>query len=142
MAASTIYKGKNVRLRIGDKTLYHSTTAQITITSNTTEIATKDTNGTIVTPDNYSWTASMESLWANKPDGSTTQLDPKDLITHQLANDLLTLEFTTDVQGDDTYSGSCYVTQTDLGAEVGNSATASFQFTGSGDLTVGVVPAP
>lgn len=142
MAADTIYKGKNVRLRIGDKVLYHSTTAQITITSNTTEIATKDTNGTIVTPDNYSWTASMEALWSNKPDGSSTQLDPKDLLTHQLANDLLTLEFTTDVEGDDTYSGSCYVTSTDLGAEVGNSATASFQFTGSGDLTVGVVPAP
>jgi hypothetical protein len=141
MAAGTIYKGRNVRIRIGDKILYHSTSATINITSNTTEVATKDTNGTIVTPDNYTWSASLESLWANKETGQeAVQLDPKDLIGHQLANDLLTFEFSTDVTGDDMYTGSCYVTNTDLGAEVGNSATASFQFTGSGDLTAGTVP--
>lgn len=140
MAAGQIYKGKNVRIRLGDKILYHSTSAQITVASNTTEIATKDTNGTIVTPDNYSWSASIESLWANKETANAaTQLEPKDLLTHQLNNDLLTFEFSTDEAGDDMFTGSVYVTNTDLGAEVGNSATASFQFTGSGDLTPGVV---
>lgn len=140
MAAGTIYKGKNVRLRIGDKILYHSTACNLTITTNTTEVATKDTNGTIVTPDNYSFSLSMDSLWANKETGQeAAQLDPKDLITHQLANDTLTFEMTTDVTGDDVVSGSCFVTNTDLGAEVGNSATAAFQFTGTGDLTIGAV---
>lgn len=135
MAASTIYNGKEVRLRLGDKTLYHSTNCQLTISSKTQEIATKDTNGDIVTPDGYTATLSMDALWADKPDGSTTQLDPTDLITHQLAEDLLTFEVVTDVVGDKGFSGSCYVTNSDLGAEVGNKATAAFQFSVSGDVT-------
>jgi hypothetical protein len=134
MAAGKIYNGKDVRLKIGDKTLYHSTSCQLTVASKTQEVATKDTNGDLVTPDGYNFTLSMDSLWADKPDGSTTQLDPADLVVHQLAEDLLTFEMTTSVAGDRGFSGSLYVTNSDLGAEVGNKATSSFQFTGTGDL--------
>ena len=138
MAAGTFYKGKEVRLRLGDKTLYHATTCQLTVSSKTQEIATKDTNGDLVTPDGYTSTLSMDSLWADKPNGTTTQLDPADLLQNQLDETLLTFELRTDVDGDKVISGSCYVTNTDLGAEVGNMATAAFQFTVSGDIAIDV----
>ena len=141
MAAETIYKGKEMRLRFGEKTLYHATSCQLTVASKTQEVATKDTNGDIVTPDGYNSTLSTDSLWADKPNGTTTQVDPIDLLQNQLDETLLTFEFTTGVEGDRVVSGSCYVTNTDLGAEVGNNATAAFQFTVSGDIEIDVVPA-
>jgi hypothetical protein len=140
MAAEKIYKGKEMRLRFGEKTLYHATSCQLTVSSKTTEVATKDTNGDIVTPDGYTATLSTDSLWADKANGTTTQIDPIDLLQEQLDETLLTFEFTTGVVGDKIVSGSCYVTSTDLGAEVGSNATAAFQFTVSGDITAALVP--
>lgn len=142
MAASTIYNGKEMRLKFDDKTLYHATNCQLTVSSKTQELATKDTNGDIVSVDGYTASLSTDALWADKPLASSTQVDPADLLALQLAGTLGTFEFTTGVEGDRTISGSCYVTNSDFGAEVGNKATASFQFTVSGDITVGVVPAP
>jgi len=139
MAASTIYNGKNMRLHFGGKTLYHATNCQLTVSSETQELATKDTDGKIVSVDGYGATLSTDALWADKPNGSTTQVDPVDLLDFQIANTLLTWEFTTSVAGDKTISGSCYVTNSDLGAEVGNKATAAFQFLVSGDITTGTV---
>lgn len=136
MAAGTFYKGKEVRLRLGDKTLYHSTTCGLSVSSKTQEIATKDTSGDITTPDGYTFSLSMDSLWADKENGTTTQLDPADLLQHQLDETVLTFEMRTEVDGDKMISGSCYVTNTDLTAEVGSMASAAFQFTGTGDLTV------
>lgn len=139
MAAGTIFKGKDLRIKAGDKTLYHATNCQLTVASTTEEIATKDTNGTITTPDGYTSSLSTDSLWADKPDGSTTQLDPLDLLQHQLDEDLLTFEFSSGVVGERAISGNIYVTNTDLAAEVGSSATASFQFTVSGDISIDVL---
>jgi hypothetical protein len=141
MAAGKIYNGKDVRLRLGDKVLYHSTSCQLTVSSKTQEIATKDTNGDLVEPDGYNFTLSLESLWADKETGGTTQLDPMDLLQHQLDEDELTFEMTTNIEGDRVISGKCYVTSTDLGAENGSKASASFQFTGTGDITPGTVTA-
>lgn len=138
MAAGKIYNGKDVRLRIGDKVLYHSTSCQLTVASKTQEVATKDTNGDLVTPDGYNFSLSMDALWADIEAGETaTQVDAGILLQHQLDEDVLTFEMTTSTAGDTVISGSCYVTNADLGAEVGNKATAAFQFTGTGDLTIG-----
>lgn len=136
MAQGKIYNGKDLRLRLGGKTLYHSTSCQLTVSSKSQEVATKDTNGDIVTPDGYSATLSMDSLWADKSNGTTTQLDPADLLQNQLDEVLLDFEMTTGADGDRVISGQCYVTNSDFGAEVGNKATAAFQFTVSGDITV------
>lgn len=139
MAAGQIFKGRDLRIKVGDKTLYHATNCQLTVATTTEELATKDTNGTIVTPDGYTSSLSTDSLWADKLEASSTQLDPLDLLQHQLDEDLLTFEFSSYVNGERTISGNCYVTNTDLGAEVGSSATASFQFTVSGDIDIEVI---
>ena len=139
MAAGQFYKGGDVRLKLGTKVLYHSTACTLTVSSKTLEAATKDTNGDLILPDGYNSTLSMESLWADKPAASTTQLDPTDLLAHQIAEDVLAFEFTTGTSGDKIISGNCYVSNTDLGAEEGSFGSASFQFIVSGDITIGTV---
>lgn len=140
MAAGTIYDGKAMRLRFDDKILYHATSCQLTVASDTQELATKDTNGKIVSMDGYSATLSTDALWADKEStGTTTQIDPAELLGLQIAETPIAFEFTTGTSGDVVISGTCYCNNSDLGAEVGNKATASFQFIVTGDITVDTV---
>lgn len=140
MAAGQIFDGKNVRFKFANQTLFHATSCQLTVSSETQEYATKDTNGKIVGIDSYSGTLSTDGLWSMQETANTaTQVDAAELLQHQLDKTLLAFEFTNGVSGDTLISGNCYVTNTDLGAEVGNKATASFQFIVSGDITVGAV---
>lgn len=135
MAAGQIYNGTNVRLSYEGKTLYHTTSCKLQISSTLEEIATKDTAGKVSTPGNYAWTISAEALVADKPTGSTTQLGAMDIVDLQLAKTELDIEFTSDVAGDWKYSGKVYVESADIDATVDQSMTGSFAFKGNGDLT-------
>ena len=140
MAAGTIYNGKNLRLNFDNKKLIHATSCQLTIASKTQEVATKDTTGDIIVIDGYNGTLSTDALWSDIESGeSATQVSPMDLLALQVAGTAIAFEFTTDVSGDVTISGSCYLTNTDLGAETGSKATAGFQFAISGDITIGTI---
>ena len=139
MAAGKPYKGKMVRIRIGDKTLFHATECGISITTKLEAIATKDTNGDVNTPSGYSWTASMSALVADKAVGNTTQHGFTDLVQMQLDGDELDFDFTTDETGDFVFSGKVFINQADITASTENSASGSFGFTGNGDLTQSVV---
>lgn len=141
MAQGQIFDGKNVRFKLnGAQTLFHATSCQLTISSETQEYATKDTNGKIVGIDNYSGSLSTDGLWSMKETANdATQVDAAELLALQIAKTLITFEFSSGVSGDTLISGSCYVTNTDLTAEVGNKATVSHQFLVSGDITVGAV---
>jgi len=135
MAAGKIYKGKDLRLSVGGKTLFHSTSCSITISTTLESIATKDTNGTINVPSNYEWSLSAESLTADKA-AVSTQVDYFDLIQMQLAGEELDVEMTTGVDGDVLLSGKALIESTGITADVGSSSTSSFSFKGNGDLTV------
>jgi hypothetical protein len=140
MAAGTIYNGKNLRLLFDDKKLFHATSCQMTIASKTQEVATKDTDGDVITISGYNGTLSTDALWSDIESGqSATQVSPMDLLALQIAGTAIAFEFSTSVSGDATVSGTCYVTNADLGAEVDNKATAGFQFAISGDITIGTV---
>lgn len=140
MAAGTIYNGKNLRLQFDDKKFFHATSCQLTVASKTQELATKDTNGDIVSIDGYSGTLSTDALFADIESGETaTQVNGAALMALQIAGTLIAFEFTTGTSGDVVISGNCYVTNTDIGAEVGNKATVSHQFIVSGDITIGTV---
>lgn len=134
MAASTIYKGKNLRFSFGGKTLYHATSCKLSLSTKLEAIATKDTNGTVSTPSNYEWSLSADALVANKPSGSTTQEGFMDLVALQLAGTQIEVEFTTGEVGDFVLTGNVYIESCDITAEVGNSTTGSFSFKGTGDL--------
>lgn len=140
MAAGTIYNGKNVRFKFDDKKLFHATSCKLSVASKTEELATKDTNGDIVSIDGYSANLTTDALWSDIEAGETlTQIDPAALMALQIAGTLIAFEFTTGVSGDVTISGNCYVNNSDLNAEVGSKASASFQFIVSGDITIGTV---
>tara|TARA_R110000868_G_C10970676_1_gene769829 strand:- start:8460 stop:8882 length:423 start_codon:yes stop_codon:yes gene_type:complete len=138
MAAGEFYKGKFLRLKFEGKTLFHATTCSLSIATDTDEIASKDTNGKIFDPGNYSGSLSTDCLLADKPDGSTTVVDAFDLMAFQLANTKLTWEFSNGVAGDRLISGETYLINSDFSAETNGIATGSFSFQTSGDIILGV----
>lgn len=139
MAAGQIYKGGNVRLSYNGKTLYHTTSCKLQISTKLEEIATKDTNGSVVTPGNYAWTVTAEALVADIPSGSTTQVGAMGIIDFQLTKTELDIEFTSSEVGDWKYAGSVYVESADVDATVAQSMTGSFSFKGNGDLTKTII---
>lgn len=138
MAAGQIYKGKNVRFSFEGKTLFHATSCKLSISTNLEDIATKDTDGTVSVPSNYSWNISTDSLVADKPT-SSTQSDFMDIVGYQLAGTEIDIEFTDGVTGSFKYSGKVYVESSDLTADVGSSMTGSASFKGNGNLTKSIV---
>ncbi|MFD0701746.1 phage tail tube protein [Myroides pelagicus] len=133
MAEGQIYKGKDLRLSVDGKTLYHSTSCQISISTTLEAIATKDTDGTVNVPSNYEWSLSAESLTADKA-AASTQNDFFDLLQLQLQSKEIDVEMTTGKSGDILLKGKAYVESTSISAEVGSSSTSSFSFKGNGDL--------
>ncbi|QQU04031.1 phage tail tube protein [Myroides odoratus] len=135
MAAGKIYKGKDLRISVGGKTVFHSTSCSITISTTLESIATKDTDGTVNVPSNYEWSLSAESLTADKAT-SSTQADYFDLIVMQLAGEEVDIEMTTGKIGDILLSGKAFIESTGISADTGSSSTSSFSFKGNGDITV------
>jgi hypothetical protein len=133
------YKGKDLRISLGGKVLYHASECGMNISKTFEEIATKDTNGTNSIPGEYTWSLSSSSLISNKPALSTTQLDLKDLVEAQLAGTPFEIEFTTGTVGDVIFTGNVYVENVDIAAATGSVATGSFSFKGDGELTVASV---
>lgn len=138
MAAGQIYKGKNVRFSFQGKTLYHATSCKLSISTALEDIATKDTDGTVSVPSNYSWSLSTDSLVADKPVVST-QASFMDIIDYQLAGTEIDVEFTDGVVGSFKYAGKVFVESSDMTADVGSSMTGSASFKGNGNLTKSVV---
>lgn len=138
MSAGQIYQGKNVRFKFQDKTLYHATSCSLSISTTLEEIATKDTDGTVSTPGNYSWSITTNALVADKP-VSSTQSDFMDVIDLQLGKTLIAIEFTDDATGSFKLAGNVYVESANITAEVGQSVTGDFSFKGTGDLVKSVV---
>lgn len=134
MAAGQIYQGSNVRFSFNGKTLYHAKSCKLSLSTKMEEIATKDTNGTVSTPSNYTWSISTEALVANKPVAST-QSDFMDIMDLQLSGAEIDIEFTDGASGNFKLAGKAFVESSDVTAEVGNSVSGSFSFKGNGDLT-------
>lgn len=137
--AAKIYKGKNVRLSVNGKTIFHSTACTLGLTTTLEELATKDTNGTISTPGSYAWTVGLNTLVADKDSTNVNQTDFMSVLDLQLAGAEVDISFATDVAGDFFLSGKAYIESCNISAEVGNTTTGDFSFKGNGNLTKAVV---
>ena len=131
-----IYNGHKLRVIIGDKKVLHSTSCKINVSVKLEEIASKDTDGNVVTASNYSWTISGDALVAKKATGVTTHLDTKELMQAVLGRADQVVQFTTDETGDFVFSGNAIFESCDLTADDGSSAKYSFSMKGNGDLTI------
>lgn len=139
---SKIYKGRKVRISVGGKVIYHATECTVSVDSKTEVIATKDTQGDVVVPDGYSWTASTNALVAEVPTAmATTHLKAMEVLNLQLNDTEVDFEFTTGEEDDFVLSGKAYITSASVTATVGTAVSGSFTFTGNGDLTLSVVTA-
>jgi len=131
-------KGKSLRVKIGDKWLWHATSCGIDSTSKTDSIATKDTNGDVVSISGYNYTLSMEGLYATLDGTSTTHVTADDLMIIHQAGTLVAWEMLS-ADSKYKYSGTVYITQGGISAPVEGNATASFSFTGSGDYEIELI---
>lgn len=136
-----IFQGKNVRISVEGKTIYHATSCKLDISMSLEEIATKDTEGSVNTPGNYSWNASTDALFATLPSGDTTHKAADEILDYLLAKTELDFEFSTNESGEWVYGGKVWVESASIDATVGQSVTGSFTFKGNGDLTKAAVPA-
>lgn len=128
--ATKTYKGALMRITVGGKSILHSTSANLSITTEFSEISTKD--GYDVFPEDIKWGMACEQVLAE--DGDALQIGSSELLDHQLAGDLVQLEFSHHQTGDFKLSGAAYVETADLSAAKGERGTGSWAFKGTGDI--------
>ncbi|QGK72846.1 phage tail tube protein [Flavobacterium sp. SLB02] len=132
--ASEIYNGKLLRFKFNEKKLLHATSCKLDFSTKLEEIATKDTDGTVSIPSNYTWSGSTEALLANLPTGDLTHVTFDDILKLKLAGTQIDVEFTTDATGDIVYTGKAYIENASITADVGSSAKVSISIKGNGNL--------
>ncbi|WP_119792043.1 hypothetical protein [Flavobacterium anhuiense] len=133
--ASEIYNGKLLRFKFNAKKFLHATSCKLDFATKLEEIATKDTNGTVVIPSNYSWTGSTEALLSNLPTGDVEHVTFDDILALKLAGTQIDIDFTTDVTGDIIYTGKAFIENAGITSTVGESVKVTVSFRGNGDLT-------
>jgi hypothetical protein len=133
MAGNT-YQGKNLRIRVGGKTIFHATECSFTTSRSMDSIASKDTNGEQVSPGNYTWSVSTNYLVANIPTASTTQIATKQLLDSYQAGSEVEVEFTTNVVGDVIITGMTFIESINMTAPTNGVATGDAGFKGNGDF--------
>jgi hypothetical protein len=138
--ARKIYKGKNLRILIGGKSVLHATECNFSTTRNFESVATKDTNGNVQTPDNYEWNVSTNALFVDKDVTDTEKLETIELFEQYLAADLVDVQFTTNLGGEVVISGQAYPSGISIAAAASGSATGDFNFQGDGDFGVSRIP--
>jgi predicted secreted protein len=131
-----IYQGKNIRLTLAGKKVFHATDCGISATLNLEALASKDTDGDLQSPGSLSWSMSLSALVAEKDPVSLTHHSFKDVVRTFLNKVPVDIQYTTAETGDWVFSGSAYITQFDISAQTAGAATGSFSFTGNGDLTL------
>lgn len=138
MAAGQAYKGKNLRISVDGETVFHATECSFNSSIQLEEIATKDTQGSMVVSGNYTWGLSTNMLAAEAAVGSS-QEDFVSLLTKHKNGTQIAIEFTTSIAGDILISGNGYIESISVNAPTNGFATAECSIKGSGDYTIAVV---
>lgn len=138
--ASTMYKGKNLRIRVDGEVVYHATDCEFQSDIEIETVATKDTNGKVKTTGAYDWSMTSSGIAANKPGGGT-QEDFKSILDKHKAGTAVEVSFTTDEVGDVIITGDAYIKTCSIKAGVNGFATLDATFEGTGDYTVELVSA-
>lgn len=133
MAGNT-YAGKNLRIRVGGKTVFHATECTFTTSRNMESIASKDTNGEQVTPGNYTWGVSTNFLVANIPTASTTQIGTKQILDIYQAGTEVEVQFSTEIVGDVIITGQSFIESINMSAPTNGVSTGDASFKGNGDF--------
>lgn len=131
-----LIQGLNMRIKVDTKEIFHEVDANLSMSTDFKEVASKDTAGKLVTPGAQSWSLSCNALLEN--DG-TTKEDLKTLSDKWKAKSVHAVTFTTGTSGDVIYSGNAYIESVEVSSPNEEGVNVSYNLRGDGDLTIAAV---
>ena len=138
MATSGIINGTLLTIKVGGSKLLNSTSASLSLTLDTPEATTKDSGGfQDLIAGVKSGEISFEGLVAYDS-GSGSQIG--DISDELIGGTQVTWEFSTDVSGDDRYSGNGFISSVEITADMEAPVSYSGTIVTTGTITQGVEP--
>lgn len=136
MATSGIINGTLLTIKVGGSKLLNSTSASLSLTLDTPEATTKDSGGfQDLIAGVKSGEISFEGLVAYDS-GSGVQIG--DISDELISGTQVDWEFSTDVSGDDKYSGSGFISSIEITADMEAPVSYSGTIVTTGTITQGV----
>jgi predicted secreted protein len=122
------------------KKIANATSNSLDISKDMIDVTSKDSAGAKeFIAGEYGYTLNVEAIFEDDSSVGATQQSFKDLATDLLAGTLLTIVMSSNVTGDEKYSGTAFFTSLSLSAPNNDKATWTGTLQGSGALTIGTV---
>ena len=122
------------------KKIANATSNSFDISKDMIDVTSKDSAGAKeFIAGEYGWTMNVEAIFEDDASVGASQQSFKDLATDLLAGTVLTVVISTNVTGDEKYTGSAYFMSLALSAPNNDKATWTGQLQGTGALTIGTV---
>ena len=136
MATSGIFNGSLLSVKVDGNKMLNSTSCSLSLSADTPEATTKDSGGfQEVIVGVKSGEITFEGLVAYDS-GSGSQIG--DISDELIAGTQVTWEFSTDVAGDDKYSGTGFISSIDITADMESPVSYSGTIVTTGTITQGV----
>lgn len=137
MATSGVFNGTLLSVQIGGSKLFNSTSASMSLSMDAPEATTKDSGGfQEVIAGVKSGEISFDGLVAYD---TVSGIQIGDVADDLLAGTEVTWEFSTDVTGDNKYTGSGYISSVEITAEAESPVSYSGTIITTGSITKGTV---
>jgi TP901-1 family phage major tail protein len=122
------------------KKIANATSHSIDISKDMIDVTSKDSAGAKeFIAGEYGYTLNVEAIFEDDASVGASQQSFKDLATDLLAGTLLTIVMSTNVTGDEKYTGTAFFTSLSLSAPNNDKASWTGTLQGSGTLTIGTV---
>lgn len=146
---SDIVKGSLLQVKVGNVILGMATSHSLSITTNTTEVSTKDHGDfPAILAQTVSWEVQCENLYTDNNGAALMNIQvnktPVHLIFSKVTNNnpeqgIVGKNTDWTLDADPILEGDAYLTSFSLNAPAGDNATVSCTFTGNGAFTTGLV---
>jgi predicted secreted protein len=131
-----IFNGTDLKVYVEGLPIAHATSCELSVTHSPREATTKDSAGdTARLPGKRDWSMSCDALYAEVYD-DTEVTGFLELVAAIKAGTKLTLEFKTDVVGDQIYTGEAYLTDLNINAGTEENASYTASFAGTGAISM------
>jgi TP901-1 family phage major tail protein len=135
MASTGILNGTLAKIQVGGVTVAHLTSNSLTLDHSTRDASTKDSAGWKDSLEGQiSFSGSAEGFFAED-----ASYGYEDLYGEFILRSKVVVTWTTDVTGDQEYSGSCYITSLERTDGLEESSTFSVSLEGTGAVTKAVI---
>jgi predicted secreted protein len=122
------------------KKIANATSNSLDISKDMIDVTSKDSAGAKeFIAGEYGYTLNVEAIFEDDSSVGAGQISYKDLVIDLLAGTLVTIVMTSNVTGDEKYTGSAFFSSLSLSAPNNDKATWTGTLQGSGALTLGTV---